>query len=103
MSPALVPHIYGHDVEEREAEKVLSNPGENRPGREGLCVAVGKTSGMILATNFQAGWNCLFVGTSPVTFTGPSADKQTIASYEFSVPSSEAHEPNMVRGEAGVR
>jgi len=30
-----LPHIYGHDVEETEVEEVLSNPGEDRPGREG--------------------------------------------------------------------
>lgn len=39
-----LPHIYGHDVEEIEVEEVLSNPGEDRPGREGSRVAVGKTS-----------------------------------------------------------
>ena len=30
-----LPHIYGHDVKESEVEEVLSNPGEDRPGREG--------------------------------------------------------------------
>jgi hypothetical protein len=39
------PHIYGHDVEETEVEEVLSNPGEDRPGREGSRVAIGRTSG----------------------------------------------------------
>ena len=39
------PHIYGHDVEETQVEEVLSNPGEDRPGREGSRVAIGKTSG----------------------------------------------------------
>jgi hypothetical protein len=39
-----LPHIYGHDVEELEVEEVLSNPGEDRPGREGSRVAIGKTS-----------------------------------------------------------
>ena len=38
-----LPHIYGHDVEEREVEEVLSKPGEDRPGREGSRVAIGKT------------------------------------------------------------
>jgi hypothetical protein len=39
-----LPHIYGHDVEEIEVEEVLSSPGEDRPGREGSRVAIGKTS-----------------------------------------------------------
>jgi len=40
-----LPHIFGHDVEETEVEEVLSNPGEDRPGREGSRVAIGRTSG----------------------------------------------------------
>ena len=40
-----LPHIHGHDVEEMEAEEVVASPGEDRPGREGLRVAIGKTSG----------------------------------------------------------
>jgi len=40
-----LPHINGHGVEEMEAEEVLANPGEDRPGREGSRVAIGKTSG----------------------------------------------------------
>ena len=40
-----LPHIYGHNVEEREVEEVLSNPGEDRPGREGSRVAIGRTLG----------------------------------------------------------
>jgi len=39
-----LPHIYGHNVEETEVEEVLSIPGEDRPGREGSRVAIGKTS-----------------------------------------------------------
>ena len=39
-----LPHIYGHDVEETEMEEVLSMPGEDRLGREGSRVAIGKTS-----------------------------------------------------------
>ena len=39
-----LPHIYGHDVEEMEVEEVLANPGEDRPGREGSRIAIGKTS-----------------------------------------------------------
>jgi hypothetical protein len=38
-----LPHIYGHDVEETEVEEILSNPGEDRPGREGSRVAIGRT------------------------------------------------------------
>ena len=37
-------HISAHGVEEREVEEVLSKPGEDRPGREGSRVAIGKTS-----------------------------------------------------------
>jgi hypothetical protein len=40
-----LPHIYRHDVEGTEVEEVLSNPGEDRPGREGSRVAIGKTAG----------------------------------------------------------
>ena len=39
-----LPHIYRHDVEETEVEEVLSDPGEDRPGREGSRVAMGRTS-----------------------------------------------------------
>jgi hypothetical protein len=39
-----LPHIYEHDVKETEVEEVLSNPGEDRPGREGSRVAMGRTS-----------------------------------------------------------
>ena len=39
-----LPHIYRHDVEETEVEDVLSNPGEDRLGREGSRVAIGRTS-----------------------------------------------------------
>ena len=40
-----LPHIYGHNVYEIEVEEVLSNPGEDRAGREGSRVAIGRTSG----------------------------------------------------------
>ena len=36
-------HIYRHDVTEPEVEQVLRRPGEDRPGREGSRVAVGRT------------------------------------------------------------
>lgn len=37
------PHIYGHGVTEEEVEDVLSASGEDRPGRDGSRVAVGRT------------------------------------------------------------
>lgn len=40
-----LPHIYGHDVVENEVEDVLLRPIEDRPGKEGARVAIGKTSG----------------------------------------------------------
>ena len=39
------PHIYNHGVTEEEAEEILTNPVEDRPGAEGSRVALGKTSG----------------------------------------------------------
>jgi hypothetical protein len=36
-------HIHEHGVEEEEVIDVLSSPGEDRPGREGSRVAIGKT------------------------------------------------------------
>ena len=39
-----VPHIYEHRVSEEEVEEVLLNPGEDRPGKEGSRVALGRTS-----------------------------------------------------------
>jgi len=38
-----LPHIFNHDVEEVEVEEVLANPGEDRPGRDGSRLAIGKT------------------------------------------------------------
>ena len=38
-----MPHIYGHGVDEDEVEDVLRKPGEDRPGREGARVAIGRT------------------------------------------------------------
>lgn len=37
------PRIYRHGVGEQEVEEVLESPGEDRPGREGSRVAIGKT------------------------------------------------------------
>ncbi len=38
-------HIFKHFVQEHEVEEVLKNSGEDRPGREGSRVAIGKTEG----------------------------------------------------------
>ena len=35
-----LPHIYKHKVTEDEVEEVLSQPGEDRPGQEGLRVSI---------------------------------------------------------------
>lgn len=37
-------HIFNHDVDEDEVRDVLENAGEDRPGREGSRVAIGKSS-----------------------------------------------------------
>jgi hypothetical protein len=42
-SEAGVPHMYQHGVTEDEAEYVLRNPGEDRPGAEGSRIALGQT------------------------------------------------------------
>jgi len=39
------PHIFQHSVDEEEVEDILANPGEDRPGREGARVAIGRTAG----------------------------------------------------------
>jgi hypothetical protein len=39
------PHIHRHGVREDEAEDVLANPGEDRPGKEGSRIAIGQTLG----------------------------------------------------------
>ncbi len=36
------PHVYGHGVTVVEVYDVLSNPGEDRPGREGSRIAMGR-------------------------------------------------------------
>jgi hypothetical protein len=40
-----MPHIHRHGVREDEAEDVLLNTGEDRPGKEGSRIAIGKTVG----------------------------------------------------------
>jgi hypothetical protein len=37
------PHIYDHGITKEEVADVLRNPGEDRPGREGSRVAIGRT------------------------------------------------------------
>lgn len=39
------PHIYNHDVNEKEVEDVLKKPGEDRPGRDGSRICIGQTKG----------------------------------------------------------
>ncbi|MGH8513328.1 MAG: DUF4258 domain-containing protein [Gammaproteobacteria bacterium] len=39
------PHIYNHNVHENEVEDVLGSPGEDRPGRDGSRIVIGKTHG----------------------------------------------------------
>jgi hypothetical protein len=38
-----MPHIHGHGVRKDEAEYVLANPGEDRPGKEDSRIAIGQT------------------------------------------------------------
>jgi hypothetical protein len=38
------PHIWNHDVEAEEVEEVLTNPEEDRPGRDGSRIAHGRTA-----------------------------------------------------------
>ncbi len=39
------PHIFSHGVQETEVVDVLASPDEDRPGREGSRVAIGRTDG----------------------------------------------------------
>ena len=39
------PHIHNHDVDEDEVADVLATPGEDRVGREGSRIAIGRTRG----------------------------------------------------------
>ena len=38
-----IPHIYKHGVTESEVEEVLTSPGEDRPGKDGSRIALGRT------------------------------------------------------------
>jgi hypothetical protein len=40
-----VPHIHEHRVSEDEVEEILVSPVEDRPGKEGSRVALGRTFG----------------------------------------------------------
>ena len=40
-----LPHIFNHNVSEYEVENILKNPVEDRVGKEGSRVAIGKTQG----------------------------------------------------------
>jgi hypothetical protein len=40
-----LPHIYGRDVSETDVEEALRRAGEDRPGREGSRIAIGRTTG----------------------------------------------------------
>jgi Domain of unknown function (DUF4258) len=40
-----LPHIYRHGIDERDVEDVLRRPLEDRPGREGSRVALGRSQG----------------------------------------------------------
>jgi hypothetical protein len=43
------PHIYKHGVSESEVEEVLASAGEDRVGRDGARIAIGRTlSGRLL-------------------------------------------------------
>jgi len=43
------PHIHRHRVSEAEVEEILTHAGEDRPGRDGSRIAVGRTlSGRLL-------------------------------------------------------
>ena len=39
----LTPHIFNHQVFEDEVEDVLTKPAEDRPGHDGVRVAIGQT------------------------------------------------------------
>jgi len=39
-----LPHIYKHDIKEKEVEEVLNNPGEDRIGKDDSRVCIGQTS-----------------------------------------------------------
>lgn len=38
------PHIHRHDVLDNEVLEILEHPGEDRPGQDGVRIAIGRTS-----------------------------------------------------------
>ena len=40
-----LPHVFSHGVDEGEVMDVLASPSEDRSGRDGSRVAIGRTSG----------------------------------------------------------
>jgi hypothetical protein len=44
------PHIYKHGIDEEEIIDVLSSPREDRPGREGSRVVIGKDTSRALSS-----------------------------------------------------
>src|SRR5260370_39877442 len=61
------PHIWNHYVDEEEVEEVLTNRGEDRPGRDGSRVAIGQTdSGRYLKVVYVRDWrpDSIFVVTA---------------------------------------
>ena len=58
-------HIRNHDVDEQEVQEILSNPIEDRAGREGSRVAIGQTeSGRYLRVIYVRGRQEDFVITA---------------------------------------
>jgi len=61
------PHIYDHGVTEQEVEEVLARPMEDRVGREGSRVAVGRSrSGRYLRVIYvpDSGADSIFIVTA---------------------------------------
>ena len=61
------PHLRRHEVTEAEAQQVLGNPLEDRPGAEGSRIAIGRTpSGRMLRVIYvpDTDGESLFVVTS---------------------------------------
>jgi hypothetical protein len=62
-----LPHLYGHNVTEKEVEEALRNPGENRRGNEDSRVVIGQTNaGRYLRVIYvpDPDPNCIFVITA---------------------------------------
>ncbi len=62
-----LPHIYAHDVTQAEVEEALRQRSEDRPGRDGSRVAIGRTlAGRILRVIYvrDSGGDGIFVITA---------------------------------------